>query len=64
MVHPLVQNDDGALGILQMGDGVLGEDGDAVGIDHLRDAVVDLRIHVVGTACQHDALHIVVLPYT
>ena len=38
-----------------MRDGVLCEDGEAVGGDELRDTVVDLRVDMVGTAREHDA---------
>ncbi len=38
-----------------MGDGVLRQYSQAIGVDQLRDAVVDLGINMVGTAGQHDA---------
>ena len=40
---------------MQVGDGVLCQDGDIVGVDELRYAVVDLRVNVVGAPCQDDA---------
>ena len=61
VVHPLVQNAKGPLQGSELGDAVLGEDRDAIARDHLRDAVVDLRVDVVGAAGQDDALHVVIL---
>ena len=37
-----------------MADGILGDDGGALAQDELVDAVVDLGVHVVGAAGQHD----------
>ena len=61
MIHPLVQNDDGPFRAAKMGDGVLGQDGDPVGVDHFRNTVVDLGINMVGASGQDDALDMVVL---
>ena len=55
VVDPLVQHPQRAAGIFDEGQAVLGEDGQAVGGDELRDAVVDLRVDMVGTARQDDA---------
>ena len=55
MVHPLVHDEQRALHRMEMADRILGQYSQTVGIDHFRDAMVDLRIHMVGTACQHDA---------
>ncbi len=59
--HPLVDDADRTLGLHLVGDGVLGEDGEAEPVEHLRDSVVDLAVVVVGTACEHDAMGVVVL---
>ena len=61
MIHPLVQDGDRTIRCGQVGDGVLGEYSYTVGGDHLRDAVVDLRVNVIGTACKDNALDMVFL---
>ena len=61
VVHPLVHDDEGTLRLIEVGDGVLGKNGHAVGIDELRNTVVDLGIHMVGSSCQNDAVAVVVL---
>ena len=38
-----------------MGDGILCQDGDVVGINHIRNAVMDLRIDVIGAACEYNS---------
>ena len=45
----------GTLHLAQMGYGILCEDGKAVGGNELRNAMVDLRVHVIGTSCQDNA---------
>ena len=61
MVHPLVRDNERALSIGQMGDGILGEDCKAVGGDELRNTMVDLRVYMVRTAGQHDAVAVMLL---
>ena len=53
MVGPLVQHTGGEL-LHPVGDAVLGDDGSPVAGDQTVDAVVDLRVHMVGAARQHD----------
>ena len=55
MVHPLVRYHQRALHLPQMGDRILCQYGEAVGGDHIRYAVVDLRVYVVGAPGQHNA---------
>ena len=38
-----------------MGNRIFREHRKAVGGDHIRDSVVDFRIHMVGTSCQNNA---------
>ncbi len=52
----MIQHHKGAFGLAEVGDAILGENGKAVGADHFRDTVIDLRIQMIGTAGQHDAL--------
>ena len=59
MVHPLVRDDKRPFDLSQMGDGVLCQDREAVGGDQFRNTVVDLRVHMVGTACKDDAVTVV-----
>ena len=37
-----------------MGDGILGQHSHIVGCDQLGNTVVDLRVHMIRTASQHD----------
>ena len=53
--HPLIHHPQGTLGRGVQGQTVLGEHIQAVGGDELRDAVVDLRVDVVGPSRQHHA---------
>ena len=53
MVGPLVQHTGGEL-LHSVRDAVLGDHRSPVAGDQVVDAVVDLRVHMVGTACQHD----------
>ena len=57
MIHPLIECDNRALRVAELGDGILGEHGDAVGVDHLRNAVIDLRVDMVRAAGKDDAVH-------
>ena len=50
VVAPLVHNGQLVLGGVHMVYGIFRHDGQVVGLDHLRNAVVDLRIQMVGTA--------------
>ena len=61
VVHPLVGNDERTLSVSQVGDGILGKNRKTVGGDELRDTVVDLRIYMVGTAGQYDAVTLMLL---
>ena len=61
VVHPLVGNNERALCVGQVGDGILCENRKTVGGDELRDTVVDLRIYMVGTAGQYDAVTLMLL---
>ena len=56
VVHPLVIDAQVALHLPQVGNGVLGEHGQAVAGDQLGNGVVDLSVVVVGAAGQHDAV--------
>ena len=55
VIDPLVRDADGPLGVEVDGEAVLGEDREAETRDHLGDAVVDLRVDVVGAAGEDDA---------
>ena len=56
MVHPLVQNGQRPLDRCKVGDTVLSEHSHPEGIDQIRDAMMDLRINVIGTACENDPM--------
>ena len=60
MVDPLVVDPEGALGGEIDGQAVLGEDGEIVGGDHFRNAVVNFRVDVVGSARENDAPGVIV----
>ena len=53
MVGPLVQHTGGEL-LHPVGDAVLGDHRSPVAGDQMVDAVVDLRVYMIGAACQHD----------
>ena len=55
VVNPLVIGPKGPPRGEIHGNGILGEDRQAIGGDELGDAVVDLRVYVIGAACQDDA---------
>ena len=55
MVDPLVVDPEGAFGGEIDGQTVLGEDGEIVGGNHFRNAVVNFRVDVVGSARENDA---------
>jgi hypothetical protein len=38
-----------------MGDGILSQNRDSIGINQFRDTVMDLRIDMIRTACKNDA---------
>src|SRR5699024_5442189 len=44
MVHPLVHDEQRTLHTVQVADGSLGQHGDTVGIDQLRNTMVDFRV--------------------
>ena len=54
VIHPLVRYDQRTLRFCQMGDGILGKHCHIIGGDQLGNTVVDLRVHMIRTACQHD----------
>ena len=56
VVHPLVDQADGALEFAQVGNRVFGEHGQAEAREQLGDRVVDFGVVVVGTAGEHDAM--------
>ena len=55
MVHPLVGYDKRPFRVSQMGDGVLRQYRNIEGGDQLRNAVIDLRVDMVGPACQYNS---------
>ena len=59
MVHPLVSDHQRPFDLTQLGDGVFCQNRKSVGGDQFRDTVVDLRVHMVGTARQYDAAAVV-----
>ena len=61
VVHPLVGNDERALCVSQVGDGILGKNRKTVGGDELWDTVVDFWVYVVRPAGQHDAVTLMLL---
>ena len=61
VIDPLVRDADGPLGVKVDGEAVLGENREAEARDHLGDAVVDLRVDVIGAAGEDDAAAVSVL---
>ena len=61
VVHPLVDDADGALGLHQVRERILGKDRKAKARDKLGQGVVDLGVVMVGTAGKHNAVAAVVL---
>ena len=61
VVHPLVDHADGALGLYQMRERILGKDRKAKARDKLGQGMVDLGVVMVGAAGEHDAVTTVVL---
>ena len=61
VVHPLVDDADGALGLHEMRERILGKDRKAKARDKLGQGVVDLGVVVVGAAGEHNAMATVVL---
>ena len=55
MVHPLIHDNEGTFHLSKVGNGVLSQHSDPIGGNKLRNAVVDLRIHMVRTSCQNNA---------
>ena len=60
MVDPLVVDPEGTLGGEIDGQAVIGEDGQVIGGDHFRDAVVDLRVNVIGSSRKNNAPGVIV----
>ena len=54
MIHPLVRDDQRSLRGCQMRDGVLRQHCHVIGSDQFRYAVIDLRVNMVGAACQYN----------
>ena len=61
VVHPLVDDADGTLGLHQVRKRILGKDRKAKARDKLRQGVVDLGVIVVRTAGEHNAVTAVIL---
>ena len=61
VVHPLVDDADGALGLHQVRERILGKDRKAKARDKLGQGMVDLGVVVVGAAGEHNAVATVVL---
>ena len=61
MVHPLVDDPDGALENTGDSHGILGKYAESELIDHLGNTVVDLGIAVIRTTGQYDALYALLL---
>ena len=61
MVHPLVDDADGALGLHEMRERILGKDRKAKARDKLGQGMVDLGVVMVGTTGEHNAVTAVVL---
>lgn len=55
VVHPLVIDTQRAFQRSQVGDGIFRQHTQTVGIDHIRDSVMDFRVNVVRPSCQDDA---------
>ena len=55
MIHPLVIDPDRPFHFGQVGDRIFGQDSHTVAVDQIRNAVMDLRIDMIGPAGQHDA---------
>ena len=54
VIAPLVHNAELIFGRIHVVHGIFRHDGQVVGLDHLRNAVVDLRVDVVRPAYQQD----------
>ena len=55
MIHPLVRYDKRPFHIAQMTDGILAQHGDAIGVNELRNTMVDLRVDVIRASAEDDA---------
>ena len=60
VVHPLIHDNEGTLRLIEIGDGILGKHCHTIGIDELRDTVVDLGIDMVRSSGQNDTVAVVV----
>ena len=59
MVHPLVGDHDRALDFAEVRHTVLCEDGESEARNHIRNAVVNFRVDVIGAACENNAVFLV-----
>ena len=60
VVHPLIHDNEGTLRLIEIGDRILGKHCHTIGIDELRDTVVDLGIDMVRSSGQNDTVAVVV----
>ena len=60
VVHPLVKYDQRAFYLMQMGDGIFGQNCKSVGCNQFRNTVVDLRVNMIWTAGKYDTAAFVV----
>ena len=56
MIAPLVDHLQALCLDRQMIDGIFGQDGQFIGLNHLGNTVVDFRVHMIGTAHEHNRL--------
>ena len=61
MVHPLVGNDQWAFRLCQMGNGILSQYSNMIGVDKLWNTVIDLTVHVIRTASKDNAMRMSLL---
>ena len=61
MVHPLVGDHDRALHLAEVGNAVLGQNRKPKARNHVRNAVMDFGIDVIGAACKDDAVLFILL---
>ena len=60
MVHPLVKYDQRAFYLMQMGDGIFGQNMQIRRCNQFRNTVVDLRVNMIWTAGKYDTAAFVV----
>ena len=56
MIHPLVHDAERTVRLCQMRDTVLGEHCHTIAVDQLWNTVVNLTVHVIRTACEHNTM--------